>query len=208
LSTPAAKYAATSSTQIGWIRVPARADDRRHRRDTRKSPEGREDPAVAGEHEARPENDVLDPRAADGLLHFPLGSVIGHQVLRFLAGAERAHEHEAPDACLLRRVDEVAGSPIHHPAKVLIGSLADRHEVDDHLSAFYSAAQAGRVTHIARHQLGAPGGEGGGGAVARPANEAAHRQLPFAQRVHDPRADEAGAAGDQDHALDSTAPLL
>ena len=63
---------ATSSIQIGWMRCLPLPMIGVTGRDPREPPEGRQDPAVPGEDEARPEDHVLEPRAADRLLlsHF------------------------------------------------------------------------------------------------------------------------------------------
>ena len=59
--------------------------------------------------------------------------------------------------------------------------------MDDDVGALDGAAEAGRVSHVAWYQLGAPGGKGRRGAIIRPAYEATHGLVSFTQRVHDPQ---------------------
>src|SRR5205085_4111958 len=105
--------------------------------------------------EARPEDDVLDPRALDGLLHVPLGTVVRNGVLRPLADSKRAHQHEATDAFLLCGGDEVARSLRHDALEVRGTSGDDRDEMDDGVAAGDGAAQACRVGDVALDELDA-----------------------------------------------------
>jgi hypothetical protein len=80
--------------------------------------------------------------------------------------------------------------------------------VDDDFDSLRGAAKALRIRHVALDELRSPGCEHRRRAVARTAHESPHREVSLAQSVHDPRAHESVAAGDQDHALDSTILLL
>ena len=172
------------------------ADDRRHGRVAREPHERRQDAAVVAEHEARPEDDVLEARRADGALHLPFRGEVRHRVLRALVEAERAHEDEPPDARHLGRSDEVPGSVLHHALEVAARALDDRHEMDDRVGADAGGAQHGRVAHVPDDELDAPGGEPRGAPAV--ADDRAHVNVARTERVHDVVADEAGPAGDED----------
>ena len=45
-------------------------------------------------------------------------------------------------------------------SEVLVGALANRDQVDDDLGPLDRAPEARRVSHVALHELGAPGREG------------------------------------------------
>ena len=78
---------------------------------------------------------MLERGAADRCLHFPLGPEVGHELLRLLVRPERTHQHEPPDARLLRGGDEVACGIRHHAPEVVGPARQDRDEVDDRLAA-------------------------------------------------------------------------
>ena len=137
------------------------------------------------------------------LLHLPLRAEVGHEVLRLLGRPERAHEHEPADAGLARGGDEVARAVDHDPLERLRLPLADRDEVDDRVAAGDRGAEALRVGHVSLDELAAPGLEPL--AAAAVADEAAHVVVGGAERVHDVAADEAAAAGDEDHVFASSA---
>ena len=92
---------------------------------------------------------------SDGLLHLPLRAVVRDEVLRPLVDPERAHVHEAPDARLPRREEEVAGSLAHDPLELLGLPLTDRDEVDDALHALDGRGEARGLGHVALDQLAA-----------------------------------------------------
>ncbi len=94
------------------------ADDRRHRRVPREPDECRQRAAVAPEDEARPEDHVLDGGRRHGALHLPLGGEVRHPVLRLLAHAECARQHEAAHTRFLGSCDEVARALRHHALEV------------------------------------------------------------------------------------------
>src|SRR5262249_11708180 len=75
--------------------LPAGADDRRHGREPCKTYEGRQDPPVTAEDEARPEDDVRDPGRRDELLVRPLRPKVRDEILRRLARPESTHVDEA-----------------------------------------------------------------------------------------------------------------
>src|SRR5436190_5031500 len=178
----------------------ARADDRRHRRQLRELPEGRQDAAVAAEDEARPEDHVLEAGSLDRLLHLPFGVVVGHEVPCRLARPEGAHQDEAPDSSLLRSRDEVAGALLHHALELLRTALADRYQVDDGVDAFGGRSQARLVRHLADH--GSAREVAGAGRVA---DEQLQVVSLAGDRTYDLVADEAGPARDEDLHLDSVA---
>src|SRR4029450_5703526 len=103
--------------------------------------------------------------------------------------------------------DEIARPLLHDPAEVLVPALADRDQVHHHFGTADRTPHALGVAHVALDELRPPGREGCGRAFARPADEASNREVPVAQRSHDLRADQPGAAGDQDPARDSRALL-
>ena len=137
-----------------------------------------------------------DAFTACSISHF--AAVVRHEVLRLLADAERAHQHEAADARVLRR-----GEQVRVPSTITRSKSAglprdDRDEVDDGVAAGHRPPQARRVGDVALGELAAP-------ALQRPAraglpNEAADVRPGGAQRVDDLRADEARSARDEDHA--------
>src|SRR5207248_197576 len=174
----------------------AGADDRRDGRELHDPLELAERSTLLGEDEARPEDRVLEARGLDRLLHVPLGVVVGDEVPRLLADAERAHQHEAADARLPRRGDEVARSLLHEAPELASPARADRDEVDHAVAARHRGSERGRVGHVSFGQLAAPARERR--AFAPVANQAAHRPVLGAERVHDPGADEAGPSGDED----------
>ena len=139
---------------------------------------------------------MLERRGLDGLLHVPLRAVVGNELTVLLARAERAHEHEAPRATSLGGCDEVARALRHHPLELFGPTLDHRHQVDDALDALGCGAETGGVRHVALDELAAPGLEG-----LRPAAVADERSdgvVAGSQCVHDLRADEPVAAGDED----------
>ena len=113
-------------------------------------------PPSPAEDEARPEDHVLERRGRDGLLHLPLRVVVGDEVLRLLARAEGAHQHEAAHARLLGGRNEVGGALLHHPAELLGSALPDRDEVDDRVAALDCRAQARGVGHVALRRARSP----------------------------------------------------
>ena len=135
---------------------------------------------------------MLEAGALHRLLHLPLGVVVGNEVLRRLARAKGAHQDEPPDACVFRGRDEVAGALLHHALELLLAPLTDRHEVDDGVDVLDGASQAGVVRHLAD--------DGPARQVAR-TRRVADEQLQVVslvgERAHDGRADEAGAAGEE-----------
>src|SRR3954452_8461505 len=170
----------------------AGADDRRHGRHLCELSEGGQDPTLAREDEARPEDHVLEAGLLDRLLLGPLGVEVGDEILRVLARAERAHQDEALDAGVLGRGDEVAGALLHDPLELVRRALPDRDEVDDRVDAFDGRLQARAVRHLAHARLP--------GKVAR-ARRVADEQLQIVTLVRqcadDVRADEAGPPGDE-----------
>ena len=78
---------------------------------------------------------MLEARGLDRLLHVPLGVVVGDEVPRLLADAERAHQHEAADARLPRGADEVARTLLHEALELAPPARADRDEVDHAVAA-------------------------------------------------------------------------
>ena len=102
------------------------------------------------------------------------------------------------DARLLRGGEQVARAVDHHALELLRLALPDRDEVDDRVAALDGGAQARR--HRSRRP--ATSSQPQASSVRRPARSrtsAAHVAAVRAQRVDDVAADEAGAAGDEDH---------
>ena len=95
-----------------------------------------------------------EPCTACSMSHF--AAVVRRQLLRLLADAERAHQHEAADTRVARRGDQVARALRHHALEV--GGLAedDRDEVDDRVAALHRPAEARRVGDVALDELDAP----------------------------------------------------
>ena len=128
--------------------------------------------------------------------------VVGDEVLGLGVRAEGAHEDEAADPGVARGRDEVAGALLHEPLEVAPLARADGDEVDHAVAALDGMAQARGVRHVALDELAAPAREPGG--LPPIADEAPDLPALGPQRVHDPRPDEAGAAGDEDgHAASS-----
>jgi hypothetical protein len=74
--------------------------------------------------------------------------------------------------------------------------------VDDRIHSLDGTREAVDIRHVPLDELAAPRAELAG-ALGVP-YEATHRAVLGAQRVHDPRSDEACPPGDQDHDADST----
>jgi hypothetical protein len=144
--------------------------------------------AVAAEHEARPEDHVLETGLPDGALHLPLCREVRHGVLRPLVEAERAREDEAPHSRILRRRDDVPRSTGHRALEVGRPSADDRNEVDDRVRSLAGCAEGRRIGHVPDSLLDRPRGEAPG--ACRLAHQSAHGELSRAQRVHDVRPDE------------------
>ena len=195
-----AKNAATSSTQIGWSRRVAAADDRRHRRPAHLADEERQHAAVAAEDEARPEDHVLEPGRARRPAPSPTsrGSTArASSSPRSTPRRSSARTGATPAAS--RRRDEVARPCVHHPLEVRRAAGDDRDEVDDRVAAL-DGARAGSSASVTSpcDELAAPGLQRRRRAPGSRTRQRTSRSCG-AQRVHDPRADEPGAAGDEDH---------
>ena len=85
----------------------------------------------------------------------------------------------------------------HDPLELLGLPLPNRDEVDDDVDALERAPDAGRIGHVALDELAAERFQRP--RLAPAPNEAAHRPVRPAQRVHDVPTDEPGTAGDEDH---------
>ena len=145
-STAAAKYAATSSIQIGWIRcvpgptIGVTGASFACRRNCCSAPPSRPKTKLGRKITCS------SPDACDGLLHLPLRAVVRDELLRLLVRPERGHEHEATDALLLRGGDQVARALLITRSKSSRLAADDRDEVDDRV----------RTLHGARRRLAAP----------------------------------------------------
>ena len=149
---------------------------------------------------------MLERGGADRLLHRPLGAEVGHQLAVALVRAEGAHQDEAAHAGVRRGRDEALRAADHDPLEILGLALDDRDEVDDDLAALGCGAEAGRVGDVALDRLAAPGLERLRAVEA--ADERANVVPARAQCVRNLRADEPGAAGEQDlHAPSSSRKL-
>ena len=105
--------------------------------------------------------------------------------------------HEAPDARLIRREEEVAGSLAHDPLELLGFPLTDRDEVHDALHALDGRGEARGLGHVALDQLAAARA-----AASPPCAGRGRGNGPLvgaSQGNHDVTADEPGGAGDEDH---------
>ncbi len=110
--------------------------------------------------------------------------------MRLLARPERAHEHESPHPRLAGGGEQVARAVDHDALELLLAALPDRDEVDDRVHALHGAAEALRVGHVAFGAL-----RSGDRAFA---HECAHVVPGVLDRANHVRADEPGAAGDED----------
>ena len=194
-SIAAAKYAATSSTQIGWIRCvpgPTIGVTGASFAIFLNCPSA---PPSRSEDEARPQDHVLEPGRLHVLLHLPLGAVVGHELLRLLGRPERRHQHEPAHAGLARGLEQVARPLLHHAPELLRLAGQDRDEVDDGVLPLDGPAQA------RRRRSSSPRPPPGSAAPAlEPARvlEHAHRVAVVDEPLHDRGADEARRAGDED----------
>ncbi len=138
---------------------------------------------------------MLDTRRRDRLFRRPLRP----EVRDGRAGprAERAHQHDAADAALARRLDEVSRAGRHHALERRRGAGDDRDEVHDRADAAGRGEQRGRVGHVTPDQLAVDTLERGG-APRRP-HERAHTHPVDGQVADDVAPDEAARAGDEDH---------
>ena len=104
--------------------------------------------------------------------------------------------HEAPDARILGRREQVARAVDHDALEVALASLTDRHQMDDGLGTLDSSTETGRIGQVPLNKLGAPGPE------LRPVvgvpDEGADGQVAAAKLVHDVAAHEPGPPGDED----------
>ena len=134
-------------------------EHRSDRRPAHLADEQRQHAAVPAEDEARPEDHVLEPGLLDRLLHLPLRVVVGGQVLRVLADAERAHQDEPAHPGFLRRGDEVLRATGHHALERGARAGDDRNQVDDDVAAGDGSLQRCRVGDVAAGELAAPVGQ-------------------------------------------------
>ena len=95
--------------------------------------EPRQRTSVGAEDEARAQHGVVDARRRDRLLGRPLGTEVRDGRAR--PGPEGAHQHDAADVALARRLDEVPGPGRHHALECRGRPLDDRDEVDDRAHA-------------------------------------------------------------------------
>ena len=171
------------------------ADHRRDRRQAGEPQETRQRAPVRPEDEARPQDGVVDTRRRDRLLRRPLRP----EVRDGRAGPrpERAHQHDAADAALARRLDEVPSAGCHHALERRRRACDDRDEVDDRADAARRCEQRGRIVDVATDQLAVDAFERGG--PARRPHERAHTHAADGQVADDVAPDEAARAGDEDH---------
>src|SRR5581483_9544995 len=109
---------------------------------------------------------------------------------------ERAHQHEPLHPRGFRGGEEVARSLRHHPVEVLWAPPDDRDEVHDVRATVDRGREARGIRRVSSDELRAEPRELC--AALGPADERADVAPVRAQRVDDPWANEAGAAGDED----------
>ena len=195
LSTPAAKYAATSSTQIGWIRCVPGPTIGVTGASFAICGTAASAPPLAAEDEARPEDHVLEPRRLHVLLHLPLRAVVGDEILRLLVAPSADISTNRRTPASLAAATQVARPLLHHALELLGLAGDDRDEVDDGVLRPRPRAAG------SPHRSSSPSTASWLGSAALAPGlvlEHAHRRDPRRRALHDLRADEPGPAGDED----------
>ncbi len=138
---------------------------------------------------------MIDAGRRDGLLGGPLRAEVRDRGPR--TGSESAHQHNAADAALAGRLDEVPGPGGHHALERRGRAVHDRDEMDDRPHAAGGRAQRRGVGDVTADELAVHPVEHLGS--ARRAHHRAHVDTVAYELPHDVTPDEAARAGDEDH---------